>query len=426
MRDYRLLWMGQVSTSMGQWMDQVSRGWLIYAITGSPLQLGVAVAMRGLPLLIFGVVAGALADRSNRKTQLIMAQGGNACLNLLLATLVLTGQVTPWHIYVTAFLAGTLQAFQQPARQTLIGDLVGGPRLLNALALNSAALNGSRAVGPAIAGALIAFIGAEGSYYVQAGMYAFATVWTMQIRVPARTAEALRRAREPFFTSIREGLAYVRTAREIRTLMLLALVPFTLAMPYTGLMPIFAQDVLHGGARLQGLLLTCVGIGGLSGALTVASIRRKNGYALPAVVGAMLFGAGLVAFSLSRSAALSCLIAVFVGAFSVTYNTQAQSLLQILAPRRLRGRVMSIYLLNRGLVPIGSLLAGALARWFGGPNALLMMAGTSVFAVLFVALTTPGFLRLKVAMRDEVVEEGEASGRAHTLVAAEVARTSPT
>ena len=403
-RDYRLLWGGQVSTSLGQWMDQVSRGWLIYSITGSPLQLGLATAMRGLPLLFFGVIAGAVADRSRRKVQLIIAQSGNAILNLILATLVLTGQVQPWHIYVTAFMAGTMQAFQQPARQTLIGDIVGGERLMNALALNSAALNGSRAVGPAIAGVLIALVGAAGSYYVQAGLYAFATVWTAQIHVPERTAEALRRAREPFFTSVREGVAFVAKERDIRNLMLLALVPFTLAMPYTSLLPIFATDVLHGGARLQGLLLTCVGIGGLAGALIVASIRRKNGYALPAIIGALLFSAGLMAFSLSRNAALTGLFAVFVGLFSVTYNTQAQSLLQILAPRHLRGRVMSIYLLNRGLVPIGSLLAGALAGWYGGPRALLILSSASVACIILVVLSTPRFIRLKVPLRNDVTE----------------------
>ena len=125
LRDYRLLWLGQVSTSMGLWMDQVTRGWLIYQITGSALQLGLATALRGLPLLFFSVIAGAVADRSGRKTQLIVAQVTNAVFNVVLATLVLLQQVQPWHIYVTGFLAGIAQAFQQPARQTLISDIVG-------------------------------------------------------------------------------------------------------------------------------------------------------------------------------------------------------------------------------------------------------------------------------------------------------------
>ena len=163
LRDYRLLCLGQFSTSMGQWMDQMTRSWLMYQITGSALQLGLATALRGLPLLFFGILAGAVADRSDRKHQLILAQVTNAILNVILATLVLLHRVQPWHVYATGFLAGTVQAFQQPARQTLISDIVGARHLMNALALNSMALNVSRAVGPALAGVLIALIGAHGS-----------------------------------------------------------------------------------------------------------------------------------------------------------------------------------------------------------------------------------------------------------------------
>jgi MFS family permease len=188
-RDYRLLWLGQLDTSLGQWMDNISRGYLIYHITSSPLQLGLAAAVRGIPLLLFGIVAGALADRSNRKTQLVVAQVTNALLNFILATLVLTNRVQPWHVYVTGFLAGSVQAFQNPARQTLVSDIAGPKHLLNALALNSMAVNSSRAVGPALAGLLIATVGVHGSYYVQAVMYVLATVWTFQMRIPARSIE---------------------------------------------------------------------------------------------------------------------------------------------------------------------------------------------------------------------------------------------
>src|SRR5215470_230702 len=156
LRDYRLLWLGQLSTNMGQWMDQVTRGWLIYQITGSALQLGLVTALRGLPMLFFGILAGAVADRSNRKAQLILAQVVNALLNVLLATLVLLHRVQPWHVYVTGVLVGTVQAFQQPARQTLISDIVGARQLMNALALNAMATNVARAIGPALAGILIA------------------------------------------------------------------------------------------------------------------------------------------------------------------------------------------------------------------------------------------------------------------------------
>ena len=232
-RDYRLLWLGQLDTSLGQWMDNISRGYLIYHITSSPLQLGLAAAVRGIPLLLFGIIAGALADRSDRKTQLIVAQVTNALLNGILATLVLTNRVEPWHVYVTGFLAGTVQAFQNPARQTLVSDVAGPRHLLNALALNSMAVNSSRAVGPALAGLLIATVGVHGSYYVQAFMFMLATVWTVQMRIPERGLESARVAREPLFQSIKAGFVYVSANGNIRTQLILALGPLTLGMPFT-------------------------------------------------------------------------------------------------------------------------------------------------------------------------------------------------
>src|SRR6476646_6671303 len=155
-RDYRLLWLGQVDTSLGQWMDSITRGYLIYHITSSPLQLGLAAAMRGIPLFLFGILAGAVADRSGRKAQLIIAQVTNCVLNLILATLVLMNRVEHWHVYLTGFLVGTVQASQNPSRQTLINDIVGPEHLLHALALNSMALSRSRAARPALAGLLSA------------------------------------------------------------------------------------------------------------------------------------------------------------------------------------------------------------------------------------------------------------------------------
>lgn len=316
-RDYRLLWLGQVNTSMGQWMDQVTRGWLIYQITGSPLQLGLVTATRGLPLLLFGILAGAFADRSGRKMQLIVAQVVNGFLNLFLALLVLTGYVEVWHIYLTAFLSGSVQAFQQPARQTLISDLVPENKLLNALALNSAALNSSRAIGPAVAGVVITFIGTGGSYMLQAVMYAVATIWTYQINIPARleTRDEQGRVREhlPFFRSVGEGLAFAGKEPNIRAQLLLGLGPLTFAMSYTALMPLIAVEVLDGNATLQETLLSFVGGGALIGALTVASMRQSNAYGLSVVLGAVAFCVSVLAFASSHWVWVSCALGFVLG-----------------------------------------------------------------------------------------------------------------
>ena len=404
-RDYRLLWLGQLSTSLGQWMDQVTRGWLIYQLTGSPLQLGLATAVRGLPLLLFGVMAGAYADRSNRKMQLFVAQTTNAALNVILATLVLTGYVHAWHVYLTGFLSGTVQAFQQPARQTLVSDIVGEEKLMNALALNSAALNGSRTLGPAIAGVFITAVGVAGSYYLQAVMYVLATVWTVQMVVPERRAN--RWSREPFLRSIGAGLSYVAKEPNIRTLMLLALGPLTFGMAYSSLMPVIARNILHGGASLQGLLLSSIGFGSLTGALIVASMRRSHGYGLPVVVGATCFAISVMAFASSHWIIVSVVLGFVLGLFSVTYQTQNQTLLQILAPRHLRGRVMSIYLLNRGLVPVGALLAGLLASHLGGADAMRIMATIALAIIAVVVVSRPQLLKLKVGFRPEELRDDD-------------------
>jgi MFS family permease len=400
-RDYRLLWLGQVCTSMGLWMDQVTRGWLIYQLTGSALHLGVATAMRGLPLLFFGILAGAVADRSGRKAQLLIAQVTNASMNALLATLVLLHWVKPWHIYLTGFLAGIAQAFQQPARQTLVSDIVGPAHLMNALALNSAALNTARATGPAIAGVLIALFGGHGSYYIQAGMYALATLWTIQMTIPERPSMTDGK-REPFLQSIKTGLAFVARERDILTLLVLAHGPLTLGMPFMSLLPIFATQILHGGARLQGLLLTLVGIGSVLAALVVASLQRRYGYGLSVVLGALAFGVTLFGFARAQEVVMAGILALGIGVCMVTYQTQNQTLLQLMAPRHIRGRVMSIYLLNRGLVPFGTLLAGILAERFGGPIALQIMSLLVVGVVLVVVGLVPRMLTLRVEFRDRV------------------------
>lgn len=398
-RDYRLLWFGQVSTSLGQWMDIVTRGWLIYSLTGSTVQLGIATAARGLPMLFFSVLAGALADRSSRKAVLILSQSTNALLSALLATLVVTGHIAPWHVYVAGFAAGSVQAFQQPARQTLVGDIVGNRNLMNALALNSAALNGSRALGPAFAGSLIVVLGIAGAYYFESAMYALATLWTLQMRIPLR--EGAGRAVEPLWASIRGGFAFVAREPDIRTQILMGLGPLTFAMSFNSMMPVIARDVLGGGAVLQGVLLSCIGFGALAGALTVASMRRSHAYGLSVVLGALAFSASVFIFASSSWPVLSCILGVMLGAFSVTYTTQNQTLLQISSPRELRGRVMSIYMLDRGTVPIAALLVGFLASRVGAPAAIQIMSTIALVIVLVAVATRPAILRLKVAMRDE-------------------------
>jgi MFS transporter, DHA1 family, staphyloferrin A biosynthesis exporter len=392
LRDFRFLWLGQVTTSMGQWMDQFSRTWLIFQLTRSPMALGIVSAARGVPLLIFGIAAGVAADRYGRKAQLIIAQITNAVLNVILATLILTGKVQVWHVYVTALLAGTVQAFQQPARQALINDLVGGERLLNAVSLNSAALNLSRSIGPAVCGVIIAASGVDVSYYVQAFLYAAATLWTFQIRVPKHADQPSRPANEPqqsFLASAKEGFAYIGSHRLILALMVLGLAPILLGMPYQSLMPIFAVDVLHGGPTTQGLLVGAMGAGAVVGGLVIASLGRRQGNGKLLIAGAAGFGLSLILFSRSPVVWMAACFTFLVGLSNSAYTSQDQTIIQTVTEPRLRGRVLGVYLLNRGLMPVGSILAGALATWFGGPWAVSLMG----FSCLILAICVPIFYR---------------------------------
>ncbi len=408
LRDYRLLWAGQLSTSMGLWMDQVTRTWLIYSLTGSSLQLGFVSAVRGLPLLIFGAVAGVVADRYGRKAQLVIAQVVNAILNVILATLVLTHQVQPWHVYVTGFLAGTVQAFQQPARQVLINDLVGDKQLLNAISLNSVALNLSRSVGPALSGVLISGLGIDMSYYAQAFLYIVATIWTVQIKIPETrqaTVSTIISADQSFFASAREGFAYVFSNKLILALMVLGLAPIVLGMPFISLMPVFAVEVYGGGSQTQGLLLTMVGVGAVLGALIIASMGRRQGNGKLLMIGAAGFGLFLVLFSRSPVLWLAATFILLGGLFNSGFTTQNQTIIQTLAPARLRGRVVGIYLLDRALMPFGSLLAGVLANYLGGPWAVTVMGLSCVLVVVGIRVFAPGIWHLNLELYKQSLQE---------------------
>jgi MFS transporter, DHA1 family, staphyloferrin A biosynthesis exporter len=411
-RDYRLLWLGQLSTTMGQWMDQVSRLWLIYTMTHSAVDLGLVSAARGIPFLFFGIIAGATADRYGRKFQLIAAQSTNAVLNLFLAILVLTKTVEPWHIYLTALLAGVVQAFQQPARQVLINDLVGKKYLLNAISLNAAAFNMSRSVGPAVAGFIIELWDVDVCYFLQAALYAYATVWTIQMKAPlsASGAEILgEKARaQSLAASIGDGMKYIATQKMVLALITLGLAPIVFGMPFVSLMPMFAIDVFHGSAKTQGLLLMMLGIGALTGALTIASLAHRQTSGKMLIAAAVGFGVTLIMFASSPYLVLAMLCVLAVGFFNASYTTQNQTMLQMIVPSEMRGRVLGVYLLDRGLQPLGSLLVGVLAAFVGAPLAVAVMGALCVGIAVAIGVWRKDLWRLKILPRAEVVTTGGA------------------
>ncbi|MCX6013899.1 MAG: MFS transporter [Chloroflexi bacterium] len=416
-RDFRLLWLGQLTTSSALWMDSTARGWLIYSLTGSALQLGLVSLVRGLPLLAFGVIAGAVADRYGRKNQLIIAQVTNAILNIILATLVLTHHIEVWHVYVTAALTGTVQAFEMPARQSLVNDLVDGEHLMNAVALTSSAFNISKMAGPALCGVLIALFsydksygpaGTDITYYVQAGLFILATVWTIQMRIPKRSKQPGKMT-ESFFSSTKEGFSYVFRHRLILALMVLGLAPIFLGLPFMTLMPTFAVSIFHGDSRTQGILTAMVGAGAILGALIIASLGHRQASGKLLIAGAAGFGIFLIVFSRSPFLWMAVLFTFLIGLSNSAYTSQDQTIIQTLAPSELRGRILGIYNLNIGLMPIGSLLAGVMAQYLGPRSAVTIMGSGCLLIAIGVAIFIPAVLNINLdAQRKKLIDEQKA------------------
>lgn len=390
--NYRLLVAGQFASSTAQWMEQVARGWLIYEMTDSAFLLGLVSAVRALPLLFFGLIGGVLADRLDRKRQLMTSQLLNMALNVCLATLVVTGLVQTWHVFLTAFLAGCVMAFQQPARQSLIPNTVPRVDLVNALALNSGILNLTRSIGPAVAGVLVSIIGVGGSYYFQAALFMGASLWTAQLSIDDKGRQC--RQRESIWSGLLEGLNYVRNNQTVFVLLALSLLPVVLAQPYSSLIPVFARDVYHVGPTGLGIFLGATGAGAIVGALQVAALgdfRWKGWYMLGVV---MAFGLSLVGFALTPWPWLAVALLGVAGFSQTSYRIVNQSLLHTNTIDEFRGRVMSVYLLDRGLAPLGSLLAGTLASFMGAPAAVSVLGAATFLVAVVVAASVPQVRRM--------------------------------
>jgi MFS family permease len=382
-RNFRLIWIGTLFSSSGQWIQQITVGWLVYQMTGSGVLLGAVNGCRALPLLILGPFGGVAADRFDRKKLMLLTQLFLLVTAAVLGTIIVTGQLQIWHLFVFTLLTGVAWAFNMPVRQSVVPNLVPERDLMNALALNSAGFNVTRIVGPSLAGVLIAELGPAENFYLQALAYFCVSLTVSRLMVPE-----VKRASES--GTVRQNLAqgahYVWKHATLRTQMALALVPVVIALPYSTLMPIFARDILHRGPGGFGLLMAAPGLGAVIGTLTIASlsnIERKGRVLLGAL---FVLGLSLVAFSLSRIFAMSLVLLVLIGAAQMTYMTTNQTLLQLTIPNELRGRVMGIYMLNQGLLPLGSLLAGSMADLLSAPTAVLVMGtAVSLLAVGFAA-----------------------------------------
>lgn len=371
-RDYRLYWAGMIISQTGSWMQVLGQQWLVLQLTNSPLWLGVIGFCSSIPVLLFSMVAGVVCDRVNKRHLILLTQIAATIQALVLAILTSTGKVQIWHVAACALALGTINAFDRPARQTFVVELVGKDDLVNAIALNSTIFNGSRIFGPAIAGIMIAIpqIGPAGAFYINA--ISFVAVIIGLLMMDHKPPQAPVRS-QSVRTDIVEGLSYARTNSLVYTLMLMASITSVFGMSYNTMMPIMAKDVLKVGASGQGVMMTCVGVGALVGSLALASFSNTRRKGMIFLGANLLFPPTLIVFALSRSFPLTLVTLLVLGFAMIVQNAMTNTLLQTEVPDHLRGRVMGLYNLTfNGMTPFGSLQAGVVANAFGAPAALLV------------------------------------------------------
>lgn len=384
-RNYRLLWFGTLVSSSGDWMDQIAFNWLVYELTHSAVALGLANLFRLAPILVFTLIGGVVADRVERRRLMFTTQTVAMLLALVLAVLVSTGLVQVWMVFVIAAGRGIMMSFNQPARQSLISDLVPAESLMNAIALNSATLNLTRVIGPAIGGGLIATVGVAGAFYFNAASFLAVLAGLAMMRFSARTA----RSRAGMLADLAGGVRYLNGQPTLRTLVLLALLPMVFGMPYMTMLTLFAKDVLRAGGIGLGLLTAASGVGAVLGALFVASLRDTTYRGRLMLGGLVAFGAALVAFSVSPWLWLSLLALIGVGISQQMYMATNNTLIQVYVAEEYRGRVLSTLFLNRGMVPLGTMLAGFGAAALGPQVAVGGMAAVLVLMALLAARFAP-------------------------------------
>lgn len=393
-RNYRLFFSGQSVSLIGTWITRIATSWLVYRLTGSAFLLGLVGFCSQIPTLLLTPFTGVLVDRWDRHRILLVTQLFSLLQSLALAVLSFAGIITVVDILVLQVLQGVINAFDTPARQAFVVEMIEDRKdLPNAIALNSSMVNGSRIIGPSIGGLLIATVG-EGWCFM-ADAISYVAVIASLIAMHVTHARRVRSGRS-MGTELRTGFDYVRSSLPIRTaLMLLALVS-TMGMPYTVLMPAIATRVLHGSAHTLGFLMTASGVGALTGALYLASRPSVLGLGRVIVFATLAFGAGLVAFSLSRTLWLSIAILPIVGAGFMIQMASTNTIIQTIVEEQLRGRVMAFYTMAfLGTAPIGSLIAGIVADRIGAEHTVALGGAACIAGALWFASRLP-MLRLAV------------------------------
>jgi MFS family permease len=405
-RNFQLFFGGQLISLIGTWMQTVAQSWLVYRMTGSSLLLGLVGFASQIPVFLVAPLGGIVADRHNRHRVVIATQTASMILAFFLAALTLGRIVQVWHIFLLAALLGVVNAFDIPGRQSFLVDMVGKEDLINAIGLNSSMFNGARIVGPAVAGVLVAKIGEGWCFFANAISYIAVILGLLLMRLQPHTYSAASDA-SPLERMI-EGFRYARQTAPIRALLLLLGLISLVAMPYTVLMPVFADSILHRGASGLGTLMGATGVGALLGALTLASRSGVRGLGRWVAFSCAGFGASLGVFAVSRTFWFSAAVLVPVGFCMMLQTSSSNTLIQSMVPDQLRGRLMAMYtMMFMGMAPFGALLGGALADRLGAPITVAMGAVACMGGGALFGLNLP---KIRAEARRLIVAQTMASG----------------
>jgi predicted MFS family arabinose efflux permease len=395
-RNFALFFIGQGLSLSGTWMQSVAQSWLVYRLTGSPLLLGLVAFASQAPVLGLGLFGGVAADRWPRHRLLVLTQSLSLVQAAILTGLTLSQRISVHWILALAVILGLINAIDMPVRQSFIAELVPRQDLPSAIGLNSSAFNAARIIGPSLAGVLVATVGEGMCFLINTLSFLAVIGCLLAMRLPPRPQSKLESAG----TLLANGLRYARETPHVRAVLALIAGLSITAMPYTVLLPVFAAEVVHSGAKGFGALMAATGVGALAGALRIARRATIRGLGTLIVQSVVVFGASLVLLAASRTLGISMLVLFAAGYGMISAMAGCNTLLQSLVPDDLRGRVMSLYtFFFLGMAPIGSLIAGVMATHLGTP--VTFLAG-GVGALLSAAL----FHHALPAIRRHIREHG--------------------
>jgi len=391
-RNFRLFWVGSVISLTGTWMHSAAQGWLVFELTNSPFYLGLTSTASTLPILLFTLLGGVVADRMSKKTIIMTTQIVLMVIALMMATIVSAGVVKVWHVLIIAFLIGSVHAFEIPARQSFFIEMVGRENLLNAIALNSAAFHAARMAGPAVAGVIMGIWSIAACFYINTLSFIAAIVALIKMRF--RPEDEKRPAQKKgLYKEFAEGVKYIFSNQKVFTLILSVGIISFFGFPYITFLPVYAKEILKTGATGLGILMGCAGAGAFTGAIILAFRGDFSGKGLLLILSGIVFSLALLVFSISMTIWLSYLMLFLVGLGAINQIATANSLLQLNVPDELRGRIMSSFTtVFLGMSTIGNFTVGSYAALVGTKTALLTSSVFCLVGTLLLVMKKPEIL----------------------------------